>query len=44
MNYLKLQFFVVLSLMTLPIIAQKVEIEGEDVIVNGSAWCKIYKL
>lgn len=43
MNYLKLQFFLVLSLMTLPIIGQKVEIEGEDVIVNGSAWCKIYK-
>lgn len=43
MNYLKLLFCLILSLLTVTIHAQKVEIEGEDVIVNGSAWCKIYK-
>jgi hypothetical protein len=43
MKILILSIYCVLITLSPTLFAQKVEIEGEDVLVNGASWCKIYK-
>ncbi len=43
MKNLILSVYFILVTLSPTLFAQKVEIEGEDVLVNGASWCKIYK-